>query len=989
MPEETNSRHGPAQLLPHHSDLLEKSCIATRIVKARGYRSLTSSSEIESLGFQPRQCLAPALAIPIYGPDGRVSTHLIRPDHPRIRGGCPIKYELPKGSALTIDVPPESRLSLANSEMELWIADGPRQADALASAGLTAIGLIGDRGWRRFRGRNKAPLPDWQAIPLKGRVVNIAFSSAVTSTPDGQDNLQRLTLFLQSRGAIIHFAIPSPRPDGNHMGIDDVIAEGTDPRSLIIAPSVSGGLVPSSLGSAIFGTDGTSKIVDRFEATPEGTFRLVFDNDKVLRVPLANFTARIINELRVTDGVDEHIELEIEVCLGSRCSVLMMKAEEFDRMNWPIERIGPRAIVCAGYGIRDELREAIQRFSDEIGRVNVYTHFGWAQVDNEWVFLHSGGAIWADSQTGQSSVVGNRTPCNLPPGNSLGTAAPKTPILGQGRVRNSVRVQLPSTLEKYCLPEPVHGTELINAIERTLSFLDLGPDKIVMPLFAATFRVAIDEANFSLFVHGPTGCFKSEITLLATQFFGPSLTIKDLRGWNSTANALAYLAFQAKNAIFPVDDFILAGTLGDIQRKNRQADELLRSQANRAGRNRARGDGTVREGKPPRGLLLCTGENLPTGKSLNARFLAIEIEEAEIFDQEDPDKMRRINEIQSIAREGYPAQTMATFLKWLAPQYEDQRREMYEQKQVFRQETFCGEGLHARSVDIAADLLAGLDLFLFFAREQGAIDVSQHDDIWERFHEAMWDLLQVQRRNAMSEDPVTRYLELLVSAMHCGEAHLKFLDPDEDPEMMSGSPSLWGYEEKTISVPVKTRDQDEESKDEESGEEESGEEDEEKAEEEEYEEKTILVPRGRQIGWKSFDNLYIDPAASLALVNRHARVLGVDAIPFAKKAFGKRLSERGLLQSSDKDRNTLKRRIDGAQCEVFHMRTWEVVDLHMPDECVTTREEDLERERKEEQEGFEARKAARQRVLDARRKRANERRQQEWIKLLCLNEITE
>ncbi|KKM03028.1 hypothetical protein LCGC14_1778580, partial [marine sediment metagenome] len=107
--------------------------------------------------------------------------------------------------------------------------------------------------------------------------------------------------------------------------------------------------------------------------------------------------------------------------------------------------------------------------------------------------------------------------------------------------------------------------------------------------------------------------------------------------------------------------------------------------------------------------------------------------------------------------------------------------------------------------------------------------------------------------------------------------------------------------------PVKNQDRDEDSEDADS--------------EDGYEERTYLVPRGKQIGWKLYDSVFFDPAASLALVNRYARDLGVNAIPFEKKTLGKRLSEKGLLQSSDKGRNTLKRRIEGARCEVFHLRT--------------------------------------------------------------------
>jgi len=938
--------------------MLNKAGLSDEIIRGRGYRSARSQPDIQALGFQPRQGRAPALVIPIWGRDGQTATHLIRPDSPRSKDGRPITFELPQGTPLTIDVPARCREGVADVSKELWIVDGPIEADAMATKGFNSVALLGSRAWRHLRKPGRPVLPDLLDIPLQGRSVNTAFRSDVWASPDARGDVHQLTHFLRGRGAIVLHAILPPGPNAECQGPHDLLARGDDIRNLLSDPSS----LDFTYGAEYQGPWGER---DRFSVTPEGTFRMTSRENDLVPVQLANFSAKIVTEFHITDGADERIEFELEVSLKGARSILCMTADEFEAMGWPLRYLGADAIVTSGFNVRDDFREAIQRFSDAVPRTIVFTNLGWVRIGDNWGFLHAGGVIGTDLQPTVDEDQEDRPHRNSGAARALSTAGPNTPILEQATPTPHIRVKVPPLFKNFRLPEPWTGQRAIAAVRATLRFLDLGPDRIVMPLFAAPFRAVVDETNFSLFVHGPTGCFKSELTRLVTQFFGPEISIEDLRGWNSTANALASLAFLAKNVVFPVDDFIPCGTRGEILHANKQVDDLLRSQANRSARHRSRGDGTLREGKPPRGLILSTGEMLPAGQSLNARLLAIGIEEGDVFDLHDPDKIARINAAQLSAKTGCYAQTMAQFIQWLAPTYEINRAVMHQQKADFR-EVFQENGVHPRSVDIAADLAAGLDQFLDFAHEIGAVDETQHASLWERFHVAMWDLLREQRDQVVSEDPVTRYLELLTSALHCGRAHLKLLRPDEDQSHVAGSPTLWGYNEKTIPVPrpagLTDSDHDE-------------------SEEEQLTNRTILVPRGRQVGWKDYDNLYIDPDASLAVVNLFARELAVPEIPFPKKTLGKRLMDRGLIRNHGKDRNTLKCNVEGVRREVFNLRTYELVDLHMPevDYVEVIQEELIER-----QAEFSGRRIARERVLEERRKRMHERQQKDFIKLLNL-----
>src|SRR4051812_22492719 len=94
------------ELSPGHRQKLEQSGISPEVIAARGYYTETVASELGRLGYSRGQRSAPVMVIPIHDIDGGTPFHQIRPDRPRVVGGRTLKYELPKGSHLLIDVPP-------------------------------------------------------------------------------------------------------------------------------------------------------------------------------------------------------------------------------------------------------------------------------------------------------------------------------------------------------------------------------------------------------------------------------------------------------------------------------------------------------------------------------------------------------------------------------------------------------------------------------------------------------------------------------------------------------------------------------------------------------------------------------------------------------------------------------------------------------------------------------------------------------------------
>ena len=335
------------------------------------------------------------------------------------------------------------------------------------------------------------------------------------------------------------------------------------------------------------------------------------------------------------DGAERRTVLVIEGAMpdGRRLPRARVPAERFTGMSWVTEAWGTAPVIFAGQGKKDHLRAAIQMLSGAVPRRTVYGHLGWRRIGDRWAFLHSGGAIDADGALDGIEV-------------DTGTDG-------------FLAYQLPA------LPE---ASELADAVRASLALLDLGPDTITAPVLGAVYRAPLAEpspVDFALHLTGPTGAFKTELAALAQAHFGAAFHGRRLpASWADTANMLEKKAFLAKDAVLVVDDFAPTGTTADIQRLHREADRLFRAAGNRSGRARMRADGGSRPTYYPRGLIISTGEDIPSGQSLRARLLVLELTPGEI-------PADALSAAQADAANGLFAAAMAGYLRWLAPQIDE------------------------------------------------------------------------------------------------------------------------------------------------------------------------------------------------------------------------------------------------------------------------------------------------------------------------------
>lgn len=519
-------------------------------------------------------------------------------------------------------------------------------------------------------------------------------------------------------------------------------------------------------------------------------------------------------------------------------------------MTWPAEHLGAMAILHPGLSVKEHARTAIQLLSHDIPQRRTYAHTGWITSEDGSVYLHAGGAIGS-----------------------------------HGAVRD-VSIALQGDLQAYLLPDPPGPEPLKAALRASLKILELAPDPITFPLYAAIWLPPCAEADTSLYLAGQTGEGKSELAALAQQHYGTAMDARHLpASWSSSGNALEALAFLAKDALLVIDDFVPLGSTADIQRQHRDADRVLRAQGNHSARQRMRADTSLRPAKPPRGLILSTGEDIPRGHSLRGRMFILEL---------SPGNLRwdRLTACQANARDGLYAQVMASFLQWLAGHHAELGNRWGKELAALRADASVS-AMHRRTPEIVANLALSFRTFLTFAYYAGAISQEEQSSLWQRGWKALGETAHQQATYQVASEPTRRFLELLNSAIASGKAHLETPRGSEKP---GTDDQLWGWELVTTGTGQNARED--------------------------------WRPLGPCVGWLDGYDLYLNPDAAYATVQQLGQI-GGDGLGVSAQTLWKRMHEHHLLASTDTKRATLKvRRVcAGGNQNVIHI-TLESLSTH-------------------------------------------------------------
>ncbi|MCK6440293.1 MAG: hypothetical protein L6Q71_08855, partial [Planctomycetes bacterium] len=542
-------------------------------------------------------------------------------------------------------------------------------------------------------------------------------------------------------------------------------------------------------------------------------------------VLIAKFSAHIIQVQQFEDGVESvrHVTLEVTENDWSRRKVTVTW-DEFESGAWIGKHLQAQSYVLPR--LDDHARAAIQEFSGDAEYLVVYRHTGWREIDDNWYYLHAGGAISADGHTDHLAVA------------------------------------LDGPLANYCLPAPLPRDKLAMLMPVIDALLDENIVYATGPLFAAAFRVVLGGVDFSLHLHGTT---KSEIAAVILRFFGAGLDARELPSWSSTVNYLEALAFHSKDTLLVVDDFVCSGNTYDLQKLNANADRLLRAQGNRQARGRLNSNSSFMPSKPPRGLLISTGESIPPGHSLRARLFVVVLQRGWITSEQ-------LTRLQEHGRSGAYAAIMASFIQWAASALIERQDEL----RTFVEQYRCKIGAsHARTASNAASLVGGLEMFRRFLVDASVMSEAEANALFSLAERGVLQAAEAQEEHLEFSDPAERFPRLIATALESGRAHIASADglaPKEVNDYFGNEaplPMMCGYGRRDLGTQGDS----------------------------------VWVPNGTRIGHYDpvKDMLYLIPEASYAVASSIAAELG-EPLNAQINALAKQMADKGILAMFDDGR---------------------------------------------------------------------------------------
>lgn len=872
-------------LLDQHVADLARSGISREQALQAGIRSIDDAAQkaIILRRNYAIQSLGPCMVFTFLRPDGSLDTDYARlkPDRPRQQRGSKtqgkdIKYESPTGMVNRAYFLEGTITSLSDPSVDLLFTEGEKKSLKGMLSGFMTIGLVGVWGWqlKRERDSNDRPIGDRKLIPelerivWKGRRISIGFDSDAIRKPEVMSAEIAFAEVLQERGASVFFVRLPDLPASNGLftkcGLDDylLVHSAKELRDLIetSTPFDRRQFREDDLRNGWQIVNGRVLTESGYVAHDGSTFHceLEFDENSgerriVSQTKLANFSAKIGERKFLDDGAQTRSELSISVeQRGQPAVTVEIPVEELTSLDWVVEKVGPKYIIQPGYGKKEHLRCAIQELSgNEYPTSKIYEHTGWRKIGEKWVYLHAGGAI------GEDGAVGGIT------------------------------ASLPEGAKRFRLPSPPVGEELRNAVRSSLRLLDgLAFDSVAFSLLSTVYRTVLGGADYSLWLLGRTGVGKSELAALGQQHFGSEMVRNQLPGnWASTDNALEGMAFTLKDTIFVVDDFCPSGSRQDHDRMHQVADRVIRGAGNSAGRQRMNANGSLRMARPPRCLVLATGEDLPRGHSLTARLWTPEVVKNSV-------SFSRLSACQKDAREGRYALAMAGFIQWIAKHYGGLADALVVQRMAIRDDPM-NQFHHSRTPDMFANIQIGLTYLLRFALSIGAIDQKKHDLLLSRGAQALRAVAERQGQLQVSFDPIARFGEQIQSLLSSGRVHIAGTDGKEPG--IPPSPEFWGWERRDSRVAVDNP-------------------------------PTIWKGRGEKIGWVRGDDLYLNPDASYAALVKLAQDQGL-VFSVGQDSLQRGLRDAGMLIRHDPDRFTAKVSLEGARPRVLVLSASKILSL--------------------------------------------------------------
>lgn len=341
-----------------------------------------------------------------------------------------------------------------------------------------------------------------------------------------------------------------------------------------------------------------------------------------------------------------------------------------------------------------------------------------------------------------------------------------------------------------CIAEP---EEVKSVVQHLLSdYLDLQPREVTMPLLAHAFigpllfgfNLEGEFPPFTLFLVGSSGKGKTEVAKLAQSIWGNFLIKEHLASWSSTPLINQQEAAKCRGALWTIDDF-KKSKIGKSQWGN--AIRILLDYADLQARKRATPGAKVITNNPIKGMLLVTGEDMPSSETaLQARSLIIE------FNGHKDIKLYR----KCIEQQNDYRKVPAYYIAWL--QQQDRNTWLTKVRKTMDTFTTFIDNLNldtdnSRRIASNATLsLSGFQAFLEFAVSIDAIDLAYANSLKQSYVNILENILERMLVEVEDIKPINLFWTTINEQLKVGKITIK---PNASAAIASGTRVIGFYKD--------------------------------------------------------------------------------------------------------------------------------------------------------------------------------------------------
>lgn len=455
-----------------------------------------------------------------------------------------------------------------------------------------------------------------------------------------------------------------------------------------------------------------------------------YDGDGWYPMRLANFVLRIVEQITEDDGNEIIHKYRLEgSCRGRQLPQIEILAAQFNGMTW-LYQYGSLVIIEPGNTIRDTVRHAIQMMSDNTIYRRTFIHTGWCEINNNMVFLSHG------------SAIGD---CN-------------------------VDVQLAKESARYSIPATPENEQ--EAIRASLSMLNIGKPDVMLSLLAITYIAPLTSVfekfipiNFSFYIYGPTGTFKTTLAVLMLCHYG-NFNASSLPNLEDTANSVERKAFLLKDVPMVLDDHHPSGSQKEAHAKDSLVQRVIRAFGNRTGRGRLNSDSKEKGRYAPRGVLMITGEEITSLQSTIARIFVVEINKGDV-------NIEKLTELQALADQLPHA--MSSFINWLRENMVDVQKKFPSRFSELRKAASEG-AVHRKLPEQVAFLTFTLEVVSSWLTDKGVFTEAEGEKLVKDGLDTFRQLTEQHGERIREEDPVRKFEDIILTLERTNKVALGVLD---------------------------------------------------------------------------------------------------------------------------------------------------------------------------------------------------------------------